>query len=47
MSLILDTWDLTSNFVTLGSMIQNTREYLKAALKMMKYFSRMDLPHLL
>jgi hypothetical protein len=30
MSLILDTWDLASNFVSLGSKIQNTREYLKA-----------------
>jgi hypothetical protein len=30
MSLILNTWDLASSFVSLGSKIQNTREYLKA-----------------
>jgi hypothetical protein len=30
MSLILDKWDLASIFVSLGSRIQNTREYLKA-----------------
>jgi hypothetical protein len=29
MSLILNTWDLTSSFISLGSKIQNTREYLK------------------
>jgi hypothetical protein len=29
MSLILNTWDLPSSFVSLGSKIQNTREYLK------------------
>jgi hypothetical protein len=29
MYLILDIWDLTNNFVSLGSRIQNTREYLK------------------
>jgi hypothetical protein len=30
MSLILDTWDLESSFVSLGSRIQNNREYLNA-----------------
>jgi hypothetical protein len=30
MSLILDAWDLESNFISLGSGIHNTREYLKA-----------------
>jgi hypothetical protein len=30
MSLYLDTWDLASSFVSLGSRIQNNREYLKA-----------------
>jgi hypothetical protein len=30
MYLILNTWDLASSFVSLGSWIQNTREYLKA-----------------
>jgi hypothetical protein len=33
MSLILETWDLASNFVSLGSKIQNFREYLQADLK--------------
>jgi hypothetical protein len=32
MSLILETWDLANNFVSLGSKIQNTREYLQADL---------------
>ena len=29
MSLILETWDLANNFVSLGSKIQNTMEYLQ------------------
>jgi hypothetical protein len=32
MSLILETWDLANNFVSLGSKIQNTREYLQVDL---------------
>jgi hypothetical protein len=33
MSLILETWDLTSSFLSLGSRIQNFREYLKDDLR--------------
>jgi hypothetical protein len=33
MSLILETWDLASSFVSLGSKIQNFREYLQSDLK--------------
>jgi hypothetical protein len=38
MSLILETWDLASNFVSLGSRIQNFREYLQADLRNDKGF---------
>jgi hypothetical protein len=30
MSLVLNTWNIESNFISLSSKIQNTREYLKA-----------------
>jgi hypothetical protein len=33
MSLILEAWDLASNFVSLGSRITNLREYLQADLE--------------
>jgi hypothetical protein len=38
MSLILETWDLASSFVSLGSTIQNSREYLQVALRNDKEF---------
>jgi hypothetical protein len=38
MSLILETWDLASSFVSLGSKIQNFREYLQADLRNDKGF---------
>jgi hypothetical protein len=37
-SLILETWDLANKFVSLGSKIHNTREYLKVDLTIVERF---------